>query len=188
MTQKKPIDWKTWLLLLAAVRQGCSGFPTGFSPCFATGPDSDLSIHMTWAGECSFSDWRSFFHHAAHPMWHMLVTLAKAAVRIFRWSRPPPPLRRCAKRRSSSSSPCCFSGRKRCGAGGPCWPRLCCVLVASLRLAFYNPTVYLGVGTPNTWHSPTQMISMVWMLLCVPYVARCYDDGMALTGTASIPG
>ena len=58
------------------------------------------------------------------------------------------------------------------------------MLVGSLRLSFYNPTVYLGVGMPNTWHSPTQLISMVWMLLCVPYVARCYDDGMALTDTA----
>ena len=35
--------------------------------------------------------------------------------------------------------------------------------------------MYLGVGTPNTWHSPTQMIAMVWMLICVPFTARCYD-------------
>ena len=31
------------------------------------------------------------------------------------------------------------------------------------------------MGTPNTWHSPTQLIAMVWMLICVPYTARCYD-------------
>ena len=46
--------------------------------------------------------------------------------------------------------------------------------VSSL-LTPYNPTVYLGVGTPNTWHSPTQLIAMVWMLICVPLTASCYD-------------
>ena len=50
-----------------------------------------------------------------------------------------------------------------------------CVATVSSLLTPYNPTVYLGVGTPNTWHSPTQLIAMVWMLICVPYTARCYD-------------
>ena len=34
---------------------------------------------------------------------------------------------------------------------------------------------FARVGTPNTWHSPTQLIAMVWMLICVPLTARCYD-------------
>ncbi|MDD3337147.1 MAG: hypothetical protein PHI98_16820, partial [Eubacteriales bacterium] len=57
---------------------------------------------------------------------------------------------------------------------------LVCLMVSSLCLPFYNPTVYAGVGTPNTWHSPTQMIAMVWMLLCVPYTAACYDEFVEL--------
>lgn len=57
---------------------------------------------------------------------------------------------------------------------------VCCAMVSSLCWPWYNPTVYLGAGTPNTWHSCTQMIAMVWMLLCVPYVSRCYDRFLQL--------
>ena len=138
-------------------------------------PASDISIHAAWAAEGDFRDLSSFFHHGAHPMWHMLTALllltgaplpvAAALVtalckllefllihRLFRRY-----LRDC------------------CSRVGIVLAALCCVLVSSLCVPWYNPTVYLGVGSPNTWHSPTQMIAMVWMLLCVPYTAHCFD-------------
>jgi len=39
-----------------------------------------------------------------------------------------------------------------------------------------NPTVYLGAGSPNTWHSPTQVAVMAMMLLCVPMTADIIED------------
>lgn len=181
MTQKKPIDWKTWLLLLLCTA-GLFWFSYRLFALLCYRPSSDLSIHMTWAGECSFSDWRSFFHHAAHPMWHMLVTLAKGLFG-FSLEQTAAAVTALCKAAEFVLIALLFFREETLRGWRAVLAALCCVLVSSLRLAFYNPTVYLGVGTPNTWHSPTQMISMVWMLLCVPYVARCYDDGMALTGT-----
>ena len=181
MTQKKPIDWKTWLLLLLCTA-GLFWFSYRLFALLCYRPSSDLSIHMTWAGECSFSDWRSFFHHAAHPMWHMLVTLAKGLFG-FSLEQTAAAVTALCKAAEFVLIALLFFREETLRGWRAVLAALCCVLVSSLRLSFYNPTVYLGVGTPNTWHSPTQMISMVWMLLCVPYVARCYDDGMALTGT-----
>lgn len=43
-----------------------------------------------------------------------------------------------------------------------------CVMVSSLLVPGYNPTVYAGVGTPNTWHSCTQLIAMVWCSFACP--------------------
>lgn len=181
MTQKKPIDWKTWLLLLLCTA-GLFWFSYRLFALLCYRPSSDLSIHMTWAGECSFSDWRSFFHHAAHPMWHMLVALAKGLFG-FSLEQTAAAVTALCKAAEFVLIALLFFREETLRGWRAVLAALCCVLVSSLRLTFYNPTVYLGVGTPNTWHSPTQMISMVWMLLCVPYVARCYDDGMALTGT-----
>ncbi len=53
-------------------------------------------------------------------------------------------------------------------------------MVSSLCWPSYNPTVYLGAGTPNTWHSCTQMLVIAWMLVCVPYVAHLYDESVRL--------
>lgn len=116
MTQKKTIGWKTWLLLL-----GCTAALFWFSyrlfALFCFRPNSDLSIHMTWAGECSFGDWRSFFHHAAHPMWHVLVTLARTLFG-FSLEQTAAAVTALCKAAEFVLVACCFSGRKRCGAGG----------------------------------------------------------------------
>ena len=38
-------------------------------------PSSDLSIHAAWASEGSFTQPKTFFRHAAHPLWHVLVVI-----------------------------------------------------------------------------------------------------------------
>ena len=50
-----------------------------------------------------------------------------------------------------------------------------CMCVSCLCIPFYNPKVYVGIGTPNTWHSCTQLMAMAFMVVCVPYTAWCYD-------------
>ncbi len=139
-------------------------------------PSSDISIHATWAAEGDFRDITSFFHHGAHPMWHALVAL----VLLF-----PIPLPSAAALVTALCKTVelallhrlftlYLGGRLR--RASVTLLALACAMVASLCVPGYNPTVYLGVGTPNTWHSCTQMIAMVWMLLCVPYTAHCYDE------------
>lgn len=138
-------------------------------------PTSDISIHTHWAGECTFSDLTTFVRHGAHPMWHVLVTLvtllgvplniasalvttaAKVAEvwlihRLFSVA---------LHNRLSRNAITLFSA--------------VCASVMCICLPFYNATVYAGVGSPNTWHSCTQLMAMVFMLICVPYTAYCYD-------------
>lgn len=136
-------------------------------------PASDISIHATWAAEGSFADPTTFVHHGAHPMWHVLVALvlrlgvplAHAAALVTAGCKAAEVwlMRRLLGRAMPDRAPAALTGLS-----------LCVAMVSSLLTPF-NPTVYLGVGTPNTWHSPTQLIAMVWMLICVPLTARCYD-------------
>lgn len=136
-------------------------------------PASDISIHATWAAEGNFTDPSSFLHHGAHPMWHVLVALvlltglplAHAAALVTALCKVAEVwmIRRLMGSVLPERSPAVLMGLA-----------LCCATVSSL-VTPWNPTVYLGVGTPNTWHSPTQLIAMVWMLLCVPLTAHCYD-------------
>ena len=139
-------------------------------------PTSDISIHTTWAGECTFADLTTFVRHGAHPMWHLLVhlvvlmgaelrlasalvtTLCKA-VELWLIHRL---LTVMLHDRLSRRAITCYT--------------MVCATVSCLLIPFYNNTVYLGVGSPNTWHSCTQLIAMDWMLLCVPYVAWCWDS------------
>jgi len=51
-----------------------------------------------------------------------------------------------------------------------------CSTVAALCVPSINPAVYIGGGSPNPWHSPTQTIALVFMPLCVSYAAHCYAE------------
>lgn len=138
-------------------------------------PSSDISIHTVWAGEGDFADPVTFVRHGAHPLWHVLVSLVTLlGVRLEWASILVTSLCKTAEvwlihrlmtaalsERLSRTAITVFAG--------------ICSLVTCLCVPFYNPTVYAGVGSPNTWHSCTQLCAMVWMLLCVPYTAYCYD-------------
>ena len=136
---------------------------------------SDISIHATWAGEGDFTDPVSFVRHGAHPMWHVLVALLRlggipltAAAALVTAICKAAEVWLIHRLMSASLG-------KKCSANAITFFAFACAAVSSLCVPFYNPLVYYGVGTPNTWHSPTQMIAMVFMLICVPFTARCYD-------------
>jgi len=109
-------------------------------------PTSDISIHTTWAGECSFSDLTTFVRHGAHPMWHVLVTLvtmlgvplvtasalvttAAKMVEVWLIHRL---MTIALHRQLSRNAISAFTA--------------VCAGVMCLWIPFYNPTVYLGVG------------------------------------------
>lgn len=139
-------------------------------------PSSDISIHATWAAEGDFRDITSFLHHGAHPMWHVLVSI------VLLLGVPLPVA-------AALITAICkvielwlvhhlFSIylRNSVSSGMITLYAVICTTVSCLCVPFYNSTVYLGVGTPNTWHSCTQLMTIVWMLLAVPYTAHCYDE------------
>ncbi len=138
-------------------------------------PTSDISIHTVWAGECSFADLTTFVRHGAHPMWHLLVylvtllgvklELASALVTMLCKAVEVWLLHRLLT----------VMLHGRLSRTAITLAAAVCATVSCLCIPFYNSTVYLGVGSPNTWHSCTQLIALCWMLLCVPYVAWCYD-------------
>lgn len=137
---------------------------------------SDIGIHAAWAAEGDFLRPRTFLRHGAHPLWHVLVAffmlfglpvkLAAALVTAALKTAEVWLLHRLMSLYLKDYA------RPRAIT----LAAVCCALVSGLWVPWVNPTVYLGVGTPNTWHSPTQMIAMVMMLLCVPYTAHLYAE------------
>ena len=137
---------------------------------------SDLSIHATWAAEGDFMNPRTFLRHGAHPLWHALVALVMltgvsvkvaaalitAALKVIELFLMERLMQQYLKEEIGEACALCAA--------------VCCALVMALCVPGINPTVYFGIGSANTWHSPTQMIAMVFMLLCVPYSAKCYAD------------
>ena len=137
-------------------------------------PGSDISIHATWAAEGDFANLRSFFHHGAHPLWHMVVSavlltglpLAQSAALVTT-------LFKGAEVWLLITLSAQIIGRKG-------WLAAFCGMltatVSALLINTINPLVYWGIGSPNPWHSPTQIAVMVLMLLCVPLTARYVED------------
>lgn len=173
MTQTRtPALWEKLLAILSHVLMFLLAFAV-FSSVNAN-PSSDISIHATWASEGDFTDLTSFFHHGAHPMWHVLVSI------LLHLGLPlsvaSPLITALCKLAAFALIHLLY---RRWLKDFPLWSvtllSLIAAVVSSLCWPPYNPTVYLGAGTPNTWHSCTQMIAIVWMLLCVPYVAHLYD-------------
>lgn len=165
---KKQIHWSQWLAVAATL-----AFSYAVFYAVALRPASDMSIHATWASEGSFTDLRSFLHHGAHPLWHVLVAA------VLRLGLPLPAsaalitaLMKGAEVGLAISLSAHLLGRRGWLATG-CGLTVC--LVSALCVPGVNPTVYLGIGSPNPWHSPTQMTAMVMMLLCVPLTAQCVE-------------
>ncbi|MFH1512248.1 MAG: hypothetical protein ABIG45_02720, partial [Bacillota bacterium] len=51
-------------------------------------------------------------------------------------------------------------------------------LVASVWVPWINPTVFLGGGSPNPWHSPTQITLMAPMILSVSCLAMAEERNL----------
>lgn len=166
----KRFDWCKWLLLGVTFLGSLLLFEQ-----MTHRPASDISIHATWAGECTFSDPVSFVRHGAHPLWHLLVTLVRMTGLPLAWSAA---LVTAACKTTAvwlTHRLFTIALQKELSRPAISLYTAVCSVVSAVCVPFYNPTVYRGVGTPNAWHSSTQNIAVVFMLVCVPYTAYCYD-------------
>ena len=137
---------------------------------------SDLGIHTDWALEGDFLNPRTFFRHGAHPMWHMMVALiALTGMPVKLSAALITALLKTAGLRLIHRLMTAYWG-ERFNAWRIILAAFACAMVSALCLPPINPAVYIGVGSPNPWHSPTQMIVLVFMFLCVPYTAYCYAE------------
>lgn len=141
---------------------------------------SDLSIHTVYAREGNFRELDSFFHQTANPMWHVLVVLlSMTGVPLFTSAVVITALCKLIVFALTHY----FFTRWLKGSVRQ-WVitllSVICSLVTGLCWPWYNPTVYLGAGSPNLWHSATQMMAMVWMPLCITQIARVYDEFVRL--------
>lgn len=137
-------------------------------------PASDISIHAAWASEGDFLHIRSFAHHAAHPLWHMLV----AALMLTGLPLNASAALVTALLKAAEVWLLIELSARLLGKNG--WLATICGtvlgLVSAVAIPWVNPAVYIGAGSPNTWHSPTQIAAMVMMLLCVPLTAQSVED------------
>ncbi len=161
---KKRREWTQWLATALM-------FALAYAVFYALvqRPSSDISIHAAWASEGNFTDPSSFVHHAAHPLWHALV----AAVMLTGVPLNAAAALVTALAKAAETWLLVELSARLMGARG--WRATLCGLMTSVVTAVavpgINPGVYLGAGSPNTWHSPTQVLTMVFMLLCVPLTA-----------------
>ncbi|MBP3645565.1 MAG: hypothetical protein J6K55_03985 [Clostridia bacterium] len=173
MTRHNAFKW-TACLLLAAL-----SFAVFYSICAS--PSSDLSIHATWAAEGRFLDPLSFVRHHAHPLWHFFVNpLHRLGVELHAAASL---VTACFKVLEFLTV--CWLCRIITGSEIQEWKRTLCslavVLCGPVCLPWYNPTVFTGPGTPNTWHSPTQILTLSFALVCIVLTVRswerCRKDG-----------
>ena len=137
-------------------------------------PASDISIHAAWAQQGSFSNPKTFVYRAAHPLWHVVVAL------LLRVGLP-------LDVSASLFTALCKAGEvwllislAETLIGKRGWLATLSGVLAGVVTAVWVPVlnaqIYLGVGSPNTWHSPTQLLVMVLMLMIVPYMARLIEN------------
>lgn len=138
-------------------------------------PNSDLNIHALQADGIAFSPIHTWFQKIAHPFWHfsvlffrmigvpfshagVFVTAVTKVLHLIMISW--------------------FYHRMLKGTVRDVWiPVLAfiTVIVAAIRIPSINPNVYINAGTPNPWHSPTQLMVMFWMMPCVYFLTSSYD-------------
>ena len=166
MTNRK--DWTRWLAVGLMLVLGYFVF---YEMVQRMG--CDLSIHATWAAEGDFANPRTFLRHGAHPLWHALVA-ALMLTGLPLW--PSAALVTAMGKGLEVWLLIRISARV---LGRDDWVATLCgvaaALVSAICVPWLNPRVYIGGGTPNTWHSPTQMAALVMTLLCVPLTADCVE-------------
>lgn len=136
-------------------------------------PQSDIAIHTLWAQQASLADLKSFVRQAAHPLWRICVFLlmqtgltAQASAVIFT-----------ALCKGLATWALVALAQKLIGRRG--WEAalcgVCASLAASVWIPWINPTVFYGGGSPNPWHSPTQVAVMAPMIFSVLYTAMAEE-------------
>jgi len=167
--------WAAFTLLLAAV--------TYIYYWEATSEFSDIHLHAAIASGFDFRDLHSITSRIVYPFWHLnFAVLYKLGV-PFVWAAAIV----CVVYKmlvfmlvqrilylylAPELSP------KLATLGA-----LAAMFVTAVRIPAVNPRVYIGIGSPNVWHNPTQIVAILSSLLCVFYTAHCvysYQSGRNL--------
>ena len=169
--EKKGFDW--FFLCLSLVVFVFSLFMFSWQFQFTV---TDLHVHAVIASEFNFTDLHTITSRLAYPAWHICVSaLFQLGVPLI-WASAIV----CAIAKTLGMWLVCLLLRiltqDRIHRSILASTAFLLMLVTSLRLPWFNPFVYKGIGSPNVWHNPTQLMSIVSMFLCVPYLAHCWYD------------
>lgn len=136
-------------------------------------PQSDIAIHTLWAQQATLADLKSFVRQAAHPLWRICVFIlmqtglsANASALLFT----------ALCKGLETWALVALAGRL---IGSRSWQAALCgflaSIVSSVWVPWVNPAVFLGGGSPNPWHSPTQIALMAPMILSVARTAAAEE-------------
>lgn len=165
MTGTKRPDLYKWLAVALMTALGAVVFAA-----LIERPQSDIAIHTLWAEQASLADLKSFVRQAAHPLWRICVFLlmrtglsAQAGAVIFT-----------AACKGLETWALVVLAQKLIGRRG--WEAalcgVCAAMAASVWVPWVNLSVFLSGGSPNPWHSPTQVALMAPMILSVRFAAE----------------
>lgn len=166
-------DSHLWALILCCLYAlaSCLSYMRQF-----TYDNSDFYLHAAIAADFDFTDLHSITSRIAYPMWHLMVrtlqylgaSLEVAAVSVTTLSKAITYLLIYALVVVMS------------GGHARRWVlallSFAVAIVTPVRIPSVNPFVYAGVGSPNVWHSPTQQLVMLTMLLVMPWLAHCWYE------------
>lgn len=156
--------WVAFALLAAAVTgiyyyEACSGV-------------SDIHLHAATASGIDFLDLHSITSRIAYPFWHLnfavlyklgvpLVWAAAIVCVIYKLLVFLLTQRIIYVYLMPDASAALATGLA-----------LLAGFVTAIRIPGVNDAVYIGVGSPNVWHNPTQIVAVLSSLLCVFYTAH----------------
>lgn len=136
-------------------------------------PGSDLSDHLEWAKELTVKDAAVQLLTGENRLWHICVKT------LIRYGGFRDIYAACAVTAGSSALTygvlCCLFGRTLEVTDRRMVPvaTLALCLVGPIYLPWYNEQIYMGQGSPNVWHSPTQLmvrpfaLITFWMTICI---------------------
>ncbi|MBE5800850.1 MAG: hypothetical protein E7319_01005 [Clostridiales bacterium] len=139
--------------------------------------EMDLRIHASIAADFDFADLHSITSRISYPVWHLIASTLYQLGMPLDWAAALV----CALFKLCNYVLSYWLIARICkGQVKPVWIALIAgtaMIVTGVYVADpLNPGVYLGVGSPNVWHNPTQQAAITTMLLCVPYVLYCWYD------------
>ena len=137
---------------------------------------TDLFVHARIASEFDFGDLHTITSRLAYPMWHLCVSvLFQLGVPLI-WASAIV----CAAAKTLGMwlvrLLLAVVTQKRVSRAVLTLTAFALMFVTGIRIPGVNTFVYRGVGSPTVWHNPTQLMVIVTMLLCVPYIAHCWHD------------
>ena len=172
--------WVAFVLLFFAVvyiyyREAASG-------------QSDIYIHALTASGFDFLDPHSITSRMAYPFWHLNFAVLYQLGMPLEWAATAV----CAVYKMLG-----FLLVQRiiylylmpdASAKLATLAALIAMMVTAIRIPSVNDAVYIGIGSPNVWHNPTQIVAVLSSLLCVFYTAHIVYLLQKSTGQAlSLP-